>query len=67
MFIELTTDGRKHLFPISAISVHQQPDGRVLIKERTNFDYFVDESYEEIVSLLVDVVNAEMERWRGDE
>ena len=62
MFIELTNKKRNILFPLSAISVHQQPDGAVLVKELADFDYFVDESYEDIVSTITFLLYNEDEK-----
>lgn len=58
MFIELTRNGNKHLLPLSSISVHQEYDGRILVKCK-GLDLFVDESYETIREMIIDLLENE--------
>ena len=52
MFIELTTDGRKHLFPLSSITVHQLSNGKAAVQVIGGKELAVDESYEDIIKRI---------------
>lgn len=59
MFIELTSNGNKHLLPLSSLSIHQQDNGRKVFVKNGEFELFVEESYETIREMIINLLENE--------